>query len=404
MKKLIKNICYLSMVKGVDFLIPLMLIPFVLKHIGFEQYGIFSLSLILFNFGISLIDFGHSLTAIKEIAGKDSNDEESIINQVISFRFLFSILVSSLWFISSLFFDEVSSLIVAIFSIALIIESLSLSFYFHAKQEMKIVSLVQLLSRIVSTCLVFVLINNENDLAIYSALHVLPNIINVIVIFIMFFRIKSENYKFKFDINLIRIKKGWDIYSYQMLSGLILPITSSFIASVYGIKSVALFSVCQRVVSSIYRLFEPTMFSIYPYLSKFFKSNYDTFKSKSVLFLFLFFIASLSFSIILNVFGTEIQIYISGEVFTNDGNALYTLMSFLIIPMVMNLITTRLLIIIEKEKIIAKVLAISFVLICLSLIAVYLYGFSLPYVSVSLLIGYFFTMFVTIGLYIRNLK
>ncbi|MCK6263214.1 oligosaccharide flippase family protein [Vibrio sp. ZSDE26] len=404
MKKLIRNIIYLSGVKGVDFIIPLLVLPFVLKHIGLEQYGIFSICLVFFNFGISLADFGHNLTAIKEISEKDKNGNAQAINQTLSFKLICSITIVTIAFIVSLSLENIPSTIVAIFSLALISESLSLAFYFQAKQEMKAISMVQLFSRILSTGLVFILVNNQSDLVLYSALHVMPNVINTVIIFFMFCRVKDQRQKFRFNINFGRIKKGWNIYSYQMLSGLILPMTSSFIASVFDIKAVALFSICQRIVSSMYRLFEPAVIAIFPYFSRLSKTDYYKFKFHSFIVMTSFFICSLFISVLLNSLGNEVQLYINGAVFSNNDNKLYFYMAFLLVPMVMNLITTRLLIVIEKEKLISKVLLISFILIFLSLCIVYMIELSLPYVSISLLVGYLFTMIVTINIYIRSLK
>lgn len=115
-------------------------------------------------------------------------------------------------------------------------------------------------------------------------------------------------------------------------------------------------------------------------------------------------ICSLFLSVLLNIFGNEVQLYINGDIFSNNDNELYFYMAFLLVPMVMNLITTRLLIVIEKEKLISKVLLVSFILIFLSLCVVYIVELSLPYVSISLLAGYLFTMIVTVNIYIRNLE
>lgn len=67
-KRLTKNLVSLLLLKGLDFLIPVLTIPYLLRVIGVEKYG-----LIAFCYGFSLytasiVQYGFNVTATKEIA------------------------------------------------------------------------------------------------------------------------------------------------------------------------------------------------------------------------------------------------------------------------------------------------------------------------------------------------
>ena len=393
MKLLLKNIAYLSTVKGVDFIIPLVLIPIVIYNIGIQEYGYFSLYLFYFNFFISLADFGHSLIAIKKIssASNDSILVNNEINKTITFKLISSLLIASLWMIYTIISDISHIYVILIFSLALIFESLSLSFFFQAKENLKVISLIQLATRVLSSIFIIWLIKNKDDLLLYVFFHCLPNIINTILIYILY--IKKYTYKIRFKFNIQSIKDGWHIYSYQMLNGLILPVTSSFISIQYGISNVAIFSICQRIVSSSYRIFEPAIIAIFPYLSRL-KSQGNIIEFKKYTFwISISILISVIFLILaVNLFGSEIRIYISaGNHFTENQEYLYNIMSMLILPMVFNLFLTRIIIIMGYEKTLKIALFITFLSIIAQILIIYFLKLDVVYVGIALVIGYLMT-------------
>ncbi|HAS4578841.1 TPA: oligosaccharide flippase family protein [Vibrio cholerae] len=404
MKKLFSNIAYLSTIKGVDLLVPLLVMPYVIKVIGLQEYGIFSLSLLYFNFIISFTDFGQSLIAIKDIA-KTNNKEEKLkfINQCISIRLMlsfFSIIVA-FTIIITLYSDYIWILIA--FSCGLIFESLSLAFYYQAQQEMKKIAIIQVLSRLFMILPIFLLVKDPDDLITYCYLHVSSTIISSILIYLScnnFYFIKD----FKFIICKKRMISGWNICSYQMINGVILPGVSTFIASVYTVETVAIFAVIQRILSSLYRVFEPSIIALYPYLATLSREKNDHFTVRVKQAYLTLFLILISCIFALSYFSGIIQGFMVGNKFNGEYQAFYSIMIYILIPMVINLFTTRVLVIIGLESCISKVLVLTTTLITISLLIVFLNSLSIFFVGVSLLFGYSISMLLILNILNKGMK
>lgn len=81
-KRLVKNFFSLLVLRGFEFLIPLITIPYLLRTIGVEKYGMigFGNSFSLY-FG-AIVQYGFGVTATRDIARKRNN--EASINQIYS--------------------------------------------------------------------------------------------------------------------------------------------------------------------------------------------------------------------------------------------------------------------------------------------------------------------------------
>ncbi|WP_326510633.1 oligosaccharide flippase family protein [Aeromonas caviae] len=392
MKKVFKNIIYLSTVKGFDLIVPILVMPYVIRVLGLEQYGIFSLALLYFNFLLSFSDFGQTLISVKDLARTDKKKEKIIIiSQSISLKSTLSLLVISISLLVTYVSHPEYIWVVIAFSIGLIFEALSLSFFFQAEQEMKKISLIQLFSRLISTIPVFLLVNDSNDLELYCFLHVSPYVISASLIFILY-KMRHIGEGYCFSISSSRISSGWKIYSYQMVNGLILPITSTFLAANFDVKTVAIFAVIQRILSSAYRVFEPSVMAIYPYLASLHRVNYALFRVRTYQIQIAFLIILSLCIFILNYFSSFIQGFIVGYVFKDEDDSLYKVMMFILIPMVVNLFSTRVMVIIGLESAISKILLVTTLIIFVCLFIVYYNSMAVFFVGVSLMVGYLLSM------------
>ncbi|MFM4678116.1 oligosaccharide flippase family protein [Aeromonas media] len=404
MKKVLKNIAYLSTVKGFDLIVPILVMPYVIRVLGLEQYGIFSLVLLYFNFLLSFSDFGQTLIAVKDIARTDNKEEKiSIVSQCVSLKVSISFFVILVSLLTTFFSHPEYILVVVAFSIGLLFEAFSLSFFFQAEQEMKKISLIQLFSRLLSTIPVFLFVNNNNDLELYCFLHIAPYVISTALIFILY-RMRGVGKGHCFSISLSRVSSGWKIYSYQMVNGLILPLTSTFLAANFDVKTVAIFAVIQRILSSVYRVFEPSVMAIYPYLASIYKTNYRLFKVRTYQFQIAFFVLLSACSLALNYFSDFIQFFIVGYDFQNKDDALYKVMMFILIPMVMNLLSTRVMVIIGLEGAISKILLLTTLIIFISLFIIYLNSMAVFFVGLSLMAGYLLSMVLILLLFFNGTK
>ncbi|MNT33498.1 hypothetical protein D3C72_1694280 [compost metagenome] len=180
--------------------------------------------------------------------------------------------------------------------------------------------------------------------------------------------------------------------------------TSTFLAANFDVKTVAIFAVIQRILSSVYRVFEPSVMAIYPYLASIYKTNYRLFKVRTYQFQIAFFVLLSACSLALNYFSDFIQFFIVGYDFQNKDDALYKVMMFILIPMVMNLLSTRVMVIIGLEGAISKILLLTTLIIFISLFIIYLNSMAVFFVGLSLMAGYLLSMVLILLLFFNGTK
>jgi PST family polysaccharide transporter len=98
MKSYLKNFFSLTLLQVINYLLPLILIPYVIKHIGIEKYGLLNFAQSISIFVMVFFDFGFSLVAVNKIAknklfGKRNEIFNSIyIIKIVIFLIIFLIL------------------------------------------------------------------------------------------------------------------------------------------------------------------------------------------------------------------------------------------------------------------------------------------------------------------------
>lgn len=385
MRKLFENIGLLTIVKGLDFLIPLIVLPIVIARIGLELFGEYSVLLSFFTFFISFGNFGFNTDAIKDISlnKNDKTKVHEILSEVFSYKIIFSFIAISLFLLIVNVKYEGYFLISLIFSLGILFEVFSLSFYFLAIQKLRFVSFVQISTKLVFGFLIVLFVKNENDLLLYVIFTVAAYILNSIIIFFISKRFEL-NYKLLTIIySKERLLSSFNIYSYTFLNNLINPITTYFISANYGNSMTGIFALSQKTYSVFYSAIEPAMNAVYPYLSEQRKAmnNFISLVKK-------FFIAFLGVSLlaytVMYYASSYIQMYLLKRVFVDEELILYYLICLMIFPSVLNLVSTRVLIIEGRQKEILKILGINFCVILLGYAVVKFFYLEVFYVAIFL--------------------
>lgn len=80
LKNIIKNSFYLYLVQGLNYLLPLITLPYLLIVLSSEDFGKYSFAFATSQFLILLVDFGFNLSATKKIA--ENSESEIIVKQI----------------------------------------------------------------------------------------------------------------------------------------------------------------------------------------------------------------------------------------------------------------------------------------------------------------------------------
>ena len=173
-KVLISNFISLSSLQLVSMILPLITLPYVLRVLGFENYGIVVLAISLINYFKSLTDYSFAYTATRDIAiFRNSKRKLNIIYTKVmmikSFFLLLSFIIILLVVLSVPKF-YLHKEIYAIVSLVLIGQVLFPDWFFQGIEKMKYITIINLFIKVFFTLSIFIFIKNEEDYWIYALL------------------------------------------------------------------------------------------------------------------------------------------------------------------------------------------------------------------------------------------
>ena len=168
-RRIFSNFFALGIVQGANFIIPLLVMPFVIKRIGVEWFGVISVAQVIMIYLATVADYGFNLTATRDISLNRDQEDTGTISKIFFTVLTTKIIISILAFALLLilvefipFFNAISSIYLFGFTYVLG-QSLLVSWFFQGMERMKFIAFSVLLARIVFVILVFLFIKEPED-------------------------------------------------------------------------------------------------------------------------------------------------------------------------------------------------------------------------------------------------
>jgi PST family polysaccharide transporter len=214
---LFSNFMYLSFLQGSSFLLPLILIPYLVNRIGFEKVGLVYFAQALMSYFAVLTEYGFNLTATQDISVNRNNRTvlNTILNEVLTTKVL---LTTSAFLILAIItysvprFAEHPSLYLSSFLIV-IGQSFFPFWFFQGLEDMKYIAFLSFFAKLVFTCSVLIFVRVPEDYLLVNLLSGLGNCLIIVCAFVII-RIK---YQITFSFSpLTKVKEqlnsGWHIF------------------------------------------------------------------------------------------------------------------------------------------------------------------------------------------------
>ncbi|HCX5720336.1 TPA: O132 family O-antigen flippase, partial [Escherichia coli] len=161
------NAVYLFVVQGVTYLVPLITLPYLVRVLGAQSYGVLSFSLAIIQYFILLTDYGFNLSATQKISVicGDINKISNVFWSVTCCKILLMIISAILVYTVTKVFDVMNGHELVIFScFGLVLGNILFPvWFFQGKEQMGLSSISNIISKLLAIPLIFLLVNNPND-------------------------------------------------------------------------------------------------------------------------------------------------------------------------------------------------------------------------------------------------
>ena len=363
-QRLIKNIFSLAVLQGANYLLPLIIVPYLLRVIGVEYFGLISFATAVVMYFVMFSDYGFNLSATQKIAVNKHNKEKlnEIVSSILSIKFFivlfsFFILLTILMVIPT--FHEHYMVYICTFGMV-IGQAMIPLWLFQGMETMKYMTYFNIFAKGLATVCIFLFVKDKGDFIYVPIFTSLGYIVSGVLS--LYYAIKI------FDLTLyipnrekiiFYLKDGWHIF----LSNLFVNLYSTTNTIVLGLLTnnviVGYYSVAEKIIGAISGLFTPVTQALYPYLSTLHKEKNENyfFLLKKLVLIYLF--VGFALSIVIYFFGEEIVALLTSKINYDIVRILQILvLVFALFPL--GSLFTQAFIIQNRKDIFVKIVKITF--------------------------------------------
>ncbi|MCK4852044.1 MAG: flippase [Candidatus Omnitrophica bacterium] len=312
-KVLVENFFSLSFLQLADYILPLITLPYLVRVLGLERFGLIIFAQAFIQFFVILTDFGFNLSATREISlNRDDRDRVSEI-------FCSVMLVKSALMMVSL--AALAGLVFAIpkfradwpvylFTSGLVISNVLFPvWFFQGMEKMKYITLINILAKLIFVACIFIFIRNSADY-IYVPL---INSLGFIAAGILSFWIARKHFRFRLYMPgpgpVISIARESVHFLLSRVSVSIYTTSSVFFLGMFTSNlMVGYYSAAEKLYLAVQKLYHPLVAAVYPFMAKtrdrvFYKKMFKLSVLANTLFIALLFVFSRR--VIILLFGSD---------------------------------------------------------------------------------------------------
>jgi polysaccharide transporter, PST family len=271
--KLSSNLISLTSIQALNYLLPLLTIPYLILVLDMELFGLLAFSQAFITIFNVVVEYGFRLSATREIA-HNINDKEKIneiYSSVIIIKFALvavSFFVLNLIIFSFEIFTSNWNLHVITF-LSVIGNAMFPVWYFQGIEKMKFIAIINAIARLIFVILIFVIIQEKSDYIYVPLLNgiglIIAGVLSNIIIY------KKFNQKFYMQ-SIDILKKHLKYSTHFFISRLSVMTYTSTAVLILGFYTnttmVGYYALSEKLYQALQGLYHPIIHVMYPHLLK----------------------------------------------------------------------------------------------------------------------------------------
>ncbi|MCY6413488.1 flippase [Acinetobacter sp. VNH17] len=268
-KRFITNFFSLATLQGLNYILPLLTLPYLVRVLGAEKFGLLAFATAIVGYFIVLTDYGFNFTATREISLNKENKEKlneifSSVMIIKSVLFFVSLIILTLLIIFFHKFNVNPWLYYLTFG-SVLGQILFPVWFFQGMEQMRYITIINIISKVFFTIAIFILVKNSSDYLLVPFLTSLGTIFAGVYSLILI----RKNFKIKFEIpktNVILsyLKGGLNLFFTSVLSNLLTSSGTVILSFVSTNTVVGYYSAAEKLFRAIVGLFTPITQALYP--------------------------------------------------------------------------------------------------------------------------------------------
>jgi len=269
-KVIVSNFFSLTILQLANYLLPLIIIPFLVRVLGIDKFGLVMFAQSIATFLMIAVDFGFEISGTREISIHRNQKLE--ISQIFSAIMTIKLILIVIWF--SLLFLVVELIprlkadaLVYYLSFGLVIgQAIFPVWFFQGIEKMKFVSGINILAKIIFTLLIFVVIKEESDYYLVPAF----NSIGYIIAGALGLALSLNKISFvvpKIDLMKKLFYESFSLFLGKLSTNLYTTCNVLILGAFTGNTVVGIFSSMEKLILAVKNIFTPLYQALFPWLS-----------------------------------------------------------------------------------------------------------------------------------------
>lgn len=268
----IKNFGYLSILNGVNILLPLLVIPYLTNVIGAAHYGVYAYVLVLVQSINVVTQYGFQFSATKKISQhRDHHDFlEKYCSNVLCARFIIAtICVAIILLLSHWMLDTHDRFFMFVTALGMIYGDVFVpTWLFQGMEKMKYVTIVNASAKILFTMLVFVLIIHPEDyqyiLLLNSLGFMLAGLLSMILVRVQF---KISLARPSIKAVCTELREGFSLFLSMIGIDLYRNINVVVLNFFVSDAAVGVYALAEKVIKAAQSFITPISHALFPHVS-----------------------------------------------------------------------------------------------------------------------------------------
>jgi PST family polysaccharide transporter len=271
-KQLFSNIYYLAIVQGINYILPLLTLPYLSRILGPSNIGIIAFSGAVIGYFVLITDFGFNLSATRQISihRKDLNKVNKVFSSVLTIKFILMFFCFLLLVLAN-FLLKWNNLEIKIFIITfgmVIGRVIDMFWIFQGFEMMKYITYLNLSTRILFTIGVFIFVKSPTDILIVPILttfgYIFSGLISLVLLYYRFnIRFIWQPLKYL----LYQFREGGHLFLSTITSSLYTTSSTIILGFFSSSATVGYFSSADKIIQAVKSIYTPISQAIFPYLS-----------------------------------------------------------------------------------------------------------------------------------------
>lgn len=287
-KAIKENFISLSILQLVTMFLPLITLPYIIRVVGYEKFGMIALSASVIAYFNSIVDYSFMVTGVRDVSinRKKNKRLNLIFSKVITVKLILLLVAfCAIMLIITLyppFYSEKKLFIYT--ALSLIGVAIFPAWFFQGMEEMKYISMIKLSITVIYTICIFALIKEESDYYLIPLMASLGSIISgVLGLYYL-----HSRYKVKFMFCNYKIFKKTIVYNFPVFVNQFIPnlynnSTSLILGVIVSSSALGIYSALRRVIDLVVVLVNIVSRVFFPFINR----NKNSFKAYQSLMFFM---------------------------------------------------------------------------------------------------------------------